>query len=147
MGKKTILSGQEQFDGFSVSLYEGTFSGGFDIDEDMGQELAYDDVVTFVVTGRIGGVKIAETKTGDIKRVNSFQVTSSVALDPKMASVVLNAIAGQQPATGQQTIQGAIGDDDDDEPLDAGDQVLAGALSGPAVKVTDPDLAKFLEGQ
>jgi hypothetical protein len=145
MSKKNIVAGQERFDGFEVARYDGKFSGGFDLDEDMGQEMAMDDVITFVVTGRVASVAFAETKNGDIKRTNTFQVTSSTALDPHMASNILNSLS-QMPVNGQQTIQGAIAAQDDDD-YDDEELATVGAPVPPAVKVTDPALLKFLEGE
>lgn len=85
-------NGQQQLDGFSVTVYEGKFAGSFDLDEDLGHDLRFDDQVTFIVTGRIGGVSFGETKLGDLKRINAFQVTSATALDSQTATKVLNSL-------------------------------------------------------
>lgn len=146
MTKKNIVSGQERFDGFAVAVYDGKFAGSFDLEDEMGHELAMDDIVTFVVTARVGGANFDTTKTGDIKRTNKFDITSATALDQALASNVLNVLS-QAPAGNQLTIQGAIAAQDDED-LDDEDKALAAALAGPttpAVKVTDPALLKFLE--
>jgi len=73
---KQTKNGHEQFDGLPVQLYEGKFSGNFDIEEDLGKKLSYDDEVTFIVTARVGGnCSFGETKQGDIKRVNTFKIS------------------------------------------------------------------------
>lgn len=146
MGKKTIISGQERFDGFAVTVYDGKFAGGFDIGEDMGQELAMDDIVTFIVTGRVAKVAFDETKTGDIKRTNVFQVTSSTALDPTLATTVLNTVAPDLPdqkIAPQMPGQRSIDDELDDELDDDVPELVTTA--GPAIPVTDPALRRFLE--
>ncbi len=135
------MKGQmEMFDGFAVALYDGKFGGTFDLDEDMAKEMAFDDVVTFVVTARVGGVGITDTKTGDIKRTNTFQVVNSVALDAPMAEKLLDSLgqsvngvnAGQLTLTGTGRNAGLAPDDDDV------------VQSSP---VTDPVLASFLADQ
>lgn len=133
MGNK----GQGQFDGFAVSVYDGKFTGGFDLDEDMAMDIGFDDVVTFVVTGRVGGVTIGETKTGDVKRTNAFQVTNSVALEPGLAEKLLNSIGAKVNGTniGQLKIDGTVSgpgitagnfndDEPDDDPKPISDSVL-----------------------
>lgn len=145
MTKKNIVDGQERFDGFAVAVYDGKFAGSFDLEDDMGNELAMDEVVTFVVTARVGGANFDTTKAGDIKRTNKFDITSATALDPTLASNVLNVLS-QAPSGNQLTIQGAIAAQEDED-LDDEDRAIQDAINGPtrpAVKVTDPALLKFL---
>ncbi len=132
-----MSNGQQQFDGFSVTVYEGKFAGGFDLDEELAADLRFDDVVTFIVTGRIGGVSLGETKLGDLKRVNAFQVTSAVALDPQTATKVLNSLGQMVDGvnSGQLTIdQPDVTETMDDEPM----------LPVEPRDVKDPVLADFL---
>lgn len=146
MTKKNIIDNQERFDGFAVAVYDGKFAGSFDLEDDMGNELAMDDVVTFVVTARVGGANFDTTKTGDIKRTNKFDITSATALDQTLANNVLNVLS-QAPQGNQLTIQGAIADQQAED-LDDDDKAIVEALNGPAqpaVKVTDPALLKFLK--
>ncbi len=141
MATKQSKGQQELFDGFAVSVYDGKFAGGFDIDESLARDIGFDDVVTFVVTGRIGAVAIGETKVGDMKRTNTFQVVSSVALDPALAEKLLNSIGAQ--------VNG----------INMGQTQLDGTVSGPGLPdedlmpdvvatepVRDPVLSRFLEG-
>lgn len=78
---KTINGGVEEFDGLTVVQYEGKFSGAFDIPDDTAIELSYDDVVTFVVTARVGKAVLDATKFGDMKRSNTFNVVHVAVLD------------------------------------------------------------------
>lgn len=138
MANKQLVQGQERFDGFAIATYDGKFSGGFDLDEDLAKDIGFDDVVTFVVTGRVGSVGIGETKTGDVKRTNTFQVTSSVALDPSMAAKVLNSLG--QAVNGVNAGQMTIGNDD---PVAVTDD-LDGLERSTGSPVSDPVLANFL---
>jgi hypothetical protein len=110
---------QGRFDGFPIALYEGKFTGTFDLDEQMGENLVFDEVATWIVTTRCSGASFSDTKLGDIKRVNTFQVTSSVVLDQAMAAQLLKGV-GVVPR-GQRTIQDALSDVDSD--VDSGDDL------------------------
>lgn len=141
-------TGSQRFDGFEITLYEGKFQGSFDMDEGLAEDLRFDDSVTFIVTGRIGGVQLAETKLGDLKRVNTFQVASTTALDPQTATKVLNSLG--QMVSGVNAGQMKLGQDPtatlDDDEVDLSDRTV-GSLPGPSaggIPVTDDVLAKFL---
>lgn len=125
-------NGQQRFDGFAVSVYDGKFSGGFDLEDDLGSKVAFDDVVTFLVSGRVSSVGITETKLGDLKRTNTFQVTSSVALEPKQAETLLTSLG--EAVDGVNAGQLSLGGDDA-SPLDP----------DAAIPLDDPVLAKFLD--
>lgn len=135
--------GQGTFDGFAVSVYDGKFSGGFDLEEDMAKDIGFDDVVTFIVTGRVGGVSFGETKVGDVKRTNSFQVVNSVALEPALAEKLLNSVGASIHGvnTGQLKIDGTV----------SGPGLVVDPMDDPPVPesatrpVDDPILKKFLE--
>lgn len=146
MASKHFVNGQERFDGFAIAVYDGKFAGGFDLDEDLAKDIGFDDVVTFIVTGRVGGVSIGETKTGDVKRTNTFQVTSSVTLEPQVAAKVLNSLgaavngvnAGQLSLDNNVDMAATFDDDDDLDPVPA--------TTGAGVPMKDNVLARFLEG-
>lgn len=133
-------STNQRFDGFEITLYEGKFQGAFDMDEDLAEDLRFDDTVTFIVTGRIGGVQMGETKLGDLKRINTFQVASTVALDPQTATKVLNSL-GQMVSgvnAGQLKLdQDATATLDEDEPI-------RNERTPQGIPVTDDVLAQFL---
>lgn len=147
------MSDQERFDGFPVTLYDGKFQGGFDLDEGA-DDIRYDDVVTFVVTARVGGVQFSETKLGDVKRTNVFKVTSSTALEPSMAEKVLNTLgvsvngvnAGQMSLTPTAQTNGSttVSSDLEDDFGEAEDDFAVNDATPVGVAVNDPVLARFL---
>lgn len=71
---KELVDGQERFDGFPVTIYEGRFAGSFELPEELGAKLEFDDVVSFVVTCTVGKATIDSTKLGDLKRTNAMSV-------------------------------------------------------------------------
>lgn len=96
---KELVDGQERFDGYPVVLYDGKFSGSFDLPEDVGAGLQYDDVVTFVVTCHVGKASIDATRLGDMKRTNAFPVQQVVPLSAQQAQDLYNELGVD--ATGQ----------------------------------------------
>ena len=87
---------QQSFDGLTVELYGGRFSGNFDLDEEIASEIAFDDEVTFVVRGRVAGVAMQETKNGDLKRINVFQVSSVATLNSELTDQIVEALEEEQ---------------------------------------------------
>lgn len=131
---KNISNGQERFDGFAVELYEGAFSGAFDMDEDFAREIGYDDQVTFIVTGRVSSVNFGETKVGDIKRKNVFQISSAAALDPSVAQKLLLTAPDPKQLKGQGNLLTQT-------QTHSSDVVVGSVKSG-----SDPVLDSFLNG-
>lgn len=86
MVKKHIVNGAEEFDGLVINQYEGKFAGAFDLPEDVAMDIAYDDVVTFVVTARSGKATLDATKFGDMKRSNAFNVVHVAVLSEDTAA-------------------------------------------------------------
>lgn len=137
----------ESFDGFSVVMYDGKFSGSFDLDDETAREIGLDDVVTLVVTARISGAAHSETKTGDIKRTNVFKVSTAQVLTPKTASLVVDLVDnGPEVAVPSAAALG----------IDVGPAVTHLVPVAPAVDQTGPDatprpsagdpvLARFLD--
>lgn len=79
-----------KFDGFPIELYDGRFTGGaFDMDEDAGSTVKYDDVVSFLVVSRADKAKISTNKDGDLKRTNEFHIIDVHVLNPEEAESVL----------------------------------------------------------
>lgn len=136
------MGSNQRFDGFEITLYEGKFQGSFDMDEDLAEDLRFDDTVTFIVTGRIGGVQLGDTKLGDLKRINTFQVASTVALDPVTATKVLNSLG--QMVSGVNAGQMKLGQDEPTATLDDDEPSVGNQISSQGIPVTDDVLAQFL---
>lgn len=135
----------ESFDGFSVVMYDGKFSGSFDLDDETAREIGLDDVVTLVVTARISGAAHSETKTGDIKRTNVFKVSTAQVLTPKTASLVVDLVDnGPEVAVPSAAALGI-----DVGPVDAVPVAPAVEQTGPEAtprpSAGDPVLARFLD--
>lgn len=135
----------ESFDGFSVVMYDGKFSGSFDLDDETAREIGLDDVVTLVVTARISGAAHSETKTGDIKRTNVFKVSTAQVLTPKTASLVVDLVDNgpEVPVPSAAALGIDVG------PVDAVPVAPAVEQTGPEVtprpSAGDPVLARFLD--
>lgn len=87
-----------------VTLGEGKFSGSFDLDDVTMESIRLGDAVTFMVTTVVTKAGHGETKTGDLKRTNGFEVTGVSVIDPDTATKLLaslgsipKASAGQLP--------------------------------------------------
>jgi hypothetical protein len=120
--------GQLRFDGMDVTLGEGKFSGGFDLDDETMDSLRLQDQVTWIVTSVLTKAGLGETKTGDLKRTNGFEVTGAKMVDPDVAVKLLQSLGGvanrdNSQMDGQLSITedtdvgtitfGPYGDDDD----------------------------------
>jgi hypothetical protein len=83
---------QQSFDGFPVEMYAGRFGGTFDLEFSEASSISFDDEVTFVVRGRAAGVDIRETKQGDLKRINVFDVQSVAVLSDTLRNQISKEI-------------------------------------------------------
>lgn len=81
---------QDSIDGYAVELYDGRFSGTFEMDEAHGKQVAFDDVVTFVVVAEVASPKFSQNKAGEVKRTNSFKVTNVKIVNGNTALEILN---------------------------------------------------------
>lgn len=93
---KHIVNGVEEFDGQVITQYEGKFAGAFDLPDEVAMEIAYDDVVSFVVTARAGKVALDATKFGDMKRSNAFNVVHVAVLDQDTAASFYNSLGDSE---------------------------------------------------
>jgi hypothetical protein len=84
MGKE-LRDGREFFDGDPIELYEGRFSGSFEIDSDSGASMSHGDLVTFIVTARVDSPKFSHVRNQGLKRSNTMKVVSAVAMDADKA--------------------------------------------------------------
>lgn len=108
----------EYFDGHAVTLYEGRFGGAFDLPEEVGENMRYDDVAVFLVTAVVGEAKVSATKHGDMKRSNKLDVVTVRAIDAKVQELVEKTLANQQtvPASTyvQNTFTGVAPEEEED---------------------------------
>lgn len=96
---------EQRFDGQEVAVFEGRFTGTFDIPHDVGAGMGiFDDeeyVFTVVVTPK--SASFGETKTGDPKRTNTLKVVevqyeghrSPVTISVEEPEVGIDSPAGQ----------------------------------------------------
>lgn len=92
----------EYFDGLGVTMYEGKFNGAFEMAEELGEKMRYNDVHSFLVTVVCGSGTFDENKkTGEIKRINKLNVVAVKDIDATAASqidTILNGAVQQVPA-------------------------------------------------
>lgn len=84
--------GQLRFDGMDVTIGEGKFSGAFDLDDETMDSLRLQDQVTWIVTTVLTKAGHGETRTGDLKRTNGFEVTGARMVDPDVAVKLLGSL-------------------------------------------------------
>lgn|SRR5690606_22896394 len=145
----------KQFDGIPVTLYDGKFSGSFDLSTDVGESINYDDVVCFIVTAVVSKANINTNRMGDVKRTNTFQVTDVIPLEPEQASKFIANINEQTDPSpveieGQMSLEEVleqdISDDQEDaEPLQDDVFVPEPSSVGSDFGYKDPHLQRFLE--
>ncbi len=88
---KKLIDGVEYFDGQPVSIYEGRFTGSFEMVEEVAAPMTHDDQVVFIVTCRLEAPKFSYLKkTGDLKRSNTLRVEHSAIIDPHEARYLLD---------------------------------------------------------
>jgi len=119
-----MFSGQGRFDGMEVELYEGKFAGGFDLEEDEGEQVSYDTTFVFMVTAVAGKTTFDVTNQGDVKRVTQFDLRDVVILNPEDANAqfVLQELAGNllgaDELEGQGSVLAAIADAEADDEVE-----------------------------
>lgn len=109
---KQLFDGQEQFDGYPVTLYDGRFSGTFELPESVGADLEYDEVITFLVTANVGKAVLDATRLGDLKRTNTLKVTSAVPVAPGKLNSVFDVINYGESSDMGVVPSGGLEDDD-----------------------------------
>lgn len=113
------MSNNGRLDGIAVDLYNGRFSGSFEIDEEVGESIAYDDVVSFLVVGTAGKANFNATSKGDLKRTNVFEVTNVMILTPEVAASLLH----KKDNSGQLTILDALHNQEEDTFFDEDEEI------------------------
>lgn len=82
-------------DGHYVDQFDGRFTGTFDIDNDEGEKLSYDDVVSFFVVASVDKANFSTTKAGELKRTNVFVVDSVKVLPTELSSFIFNSLSDE----------------------------------------------------
>ena len=136
------VANQGRLDGLLVEVYDGRFGGTFEMDTEVGESIAYDDVVTFLVVAVAGKSNFGANKSGDLKRTNVFDVSEVSIIPNELATKVANQLNAFVPGlnAGQLSLGAdpfASFDDDDDDDDEDEDTLLA----DPA----DPDDFSYLD--
>lgn len=82
----------EYFDGAAVTVYDAKFAGTFDLAEEDGVSMRFQDVVTLLVTAEVGKSEVTATRTGDLKRSNRLDIIAIRHIDSKAAQLIEQAI-------------------------------------------------------
>lgn len=88
----------EYFDGNAVTVYDAKFAGTFDLPDEVGSVMRFNDVVMFLVTATVGQSQVTATKTGDLKRSNRLDIIAIRDIDSRAAQLIENAL--NAPAQG-----------------------------------------------
>lgn len=154
MGKAQV------FDGFGVEAFEGKFKGGFDLDQEVADEINHGDEVVFLVRTTVKGASFDDDKDGRIKRKNSFQIVDALVVEDLalVAEVERSVIYGARQSVDGQ-VKGQLNIDMVDLPVsdvdDEWEPAKPSPLSppppsvdgGPAIPPSsDPVLREFLGG-
>lgn len=78
-----------KFDGYPIELYDGRFSGTFELDEEVGEAIKYEQVVSFLVVANASKAAISTNKDGDLKRTNTFAVQQVKLVSNEQAEALL----------------------------------------------------------
>lgn len=104
---------EQRFDGMEIAVFEGRFSGTFEIPPEVGAQMALygDEEYTFRVSVVPTNASFGETKTGDPKRTNTLKVTAvhyEGHTNPVVTTVGIPATAQRVP---NLTDEGEVGID------------------------------------
>lgn len=84
--KELNEDGREVVDGRVVDLYEMRFTGGVTLEPEDAASISAGDLITCIITARVGPPKMAEVKkTDEYKRINSSKLESLSILDADLA--------------------------------------------------------------
>ena len=114
---KRLEDGVEFFDGKPVEIYEGRFSGGFQISEFDGPDISYGDQVTFLVTARVQTPKFStERRTGQLKRLNTMKVEDVQPLSRDRAKYLLDQMGASVVGVNDGMLESKTSDEPEDDP-------------------------------
>lgn len=148
------MGNAQLFDGFGVEAFEGKFKGGFDLDQEVADEINHGDEVVFLVRTTVKGASFDDDKDGRIKRTNSFQIVDALVVeDLALVSEVERSIihGARQSVDGQVKGQlniNMIDFSDDDEYTEVASPSPSPLSSAPPAvpPSSDPVLREFLGG-
>ena len=106
--KKLSDDGREYFDGQPVEIFEGRFSGSFDMVEEVAAPISMDDQVTFLVSARCSAPKFTYLKDGTIKRTNTLKVELANVLSRHEAMYLLDNMPQEPEAPPAVTDDGEV---------------------------------------
>lgn len=87
--KELNEEGRETVDGRIVDLYEMRLTGGVILEPEDAASISSGDLITCIVTARVGPPKMADVKkTGEYKRINTSKLESLVVLDNDVAKKI-----------------------------------------------------------
>ena len=82
-----------------VEQYHGKFTGMFDLENSLAEDLVMDSPMTFLITTRVSGQALASLADGRIKRSDTFKVADIIPITPELFSQVMDTILGSSMAT------------------------------------------------
>jgi hypothetical protein len=112
---KELHDGVEFLDGEPVEIYEGRFTGSFDIGDD-GISISTDDLVCYLVTARVSAPKFSFIrKSGKLKRTNSHTIESAIKLTPEKAMYLLDSIGAKVNGVNDGLVEFAVTEEEKEE--------------------------------
>lgn len=116
---KVLKDGREYFDGDAVDIYEGRFTGPFEMDEEDGAPISNGDLVTFLVTARVDTPKFSYVrKSGDLKRSNTMKVVAVIPIELDKARAMLDQLGESVEGVNDGIIEGEVTIVKPEEPSD-----------------------------
>lgn len=92
------MSGTNRFDGLEVDAHRAKFAGVVELDPSDADALGLDAEALAVVTFRVGGASINESSSGDIVRVNKFNILQfEVVTDRELRETIYESMGLDQP--------------------------------------------------
>lgn len=98
------IAGQESLDGFVVESYEGRISGSFDVVQDDGRKLGYNDEVLLIVQGHVKAPAYKTDSNGDLKRVHTFEANEVTIVTDGDTWTKVEDIVGVVGTRGQERL-------------------------------------------
>lgn len=94
-----------KLDGYPVELYDGSFSGKFEMTEEDGKRIGYDDVVSFLVVATADKANFDTTKGGEVRRTNRLTVNEVMLLEHSVARDLMASAGRLESQPGEETIE------------------------------------------